>query len=81
MRRALAICFGGAAAAMVLSGCRSTPQPHIQFAPPGTDVARLRSDFALIFCFECCYQLFHLIVAHRQCGNNFCFKYTFVLAL
>jgi hypothetical protein len=47
MRRALAICLGGAAAAMVLSGCRSTPQPHIQFAPPGTDVARLRSDFAL----------------------------------
>jgi hypothetical protein len=36
-----------AAAAFVLAGCASTPPPRIQFAPPGTDVARLRSDFPL----------------------------------
>ena len=35
------------AAAFVLAGCASTPPPRIQFAPPGTDVAKLRSDFPL----------------------------------
>ena len=36
------------AAVLALTGCHtSAPAPPIQFAPPGTDVARLRSDFAL----------------------------------
>jgi hypothetical protein len=39
--------LGGALAALVLvAGCR-TAAPAIRFAPPGTDVARLRSDFPL----------------------------------
>lgn len=35
------------AIAVALAGCASTPPPRIQFAPPGTDVAKLRSDFPL----------------------------------
>jgi hypothetical protein len=48
MQRVLFIRFCGALTAIVLAGCHaSAPPPRIRFAPPGTDVARLRSDFAL----------------------------------
>ena len=47
MRRVLAIRFCGAATALILAACHASMPPRIQFAPPGTDVARLRSDFAL----------------------------------
>jgi hypothetical protein len=47
MRRALAIGLCGVAAAITLAGCQSAAPPAIRFAPAGTDVARLRSEFAL----------------------------------
>jgi hypothetical protein len=47
MRRVLAVRLCGAATAIVIAGCHASAPPRIQFAPPGTDVARLRSDFAL----------------------------------
>jgi len=47
MRRTLAIRFCGAAAAIFLAGCQSMAPLPIRFAPPGTDVARLRAEFAL----------------------------------
>ena len=43
----LAIRFCGAATAIIITACHASTPPRIQFAPPGTDVARLRSDFAL----------------------------------
>jgi hypothetical protein len=46
MRRVHAL-FCIAAAAIVVTGCASAPPPRIQFAPPGTDVAKLRADFPL----------------------------------
>ncbi|MEO5822087.1 MAG: hypothetical protein ABIT71_16405, partial [Vicinamibacteraceae bacterium] len=46
MRRIHALtCF--AAAVVIITGCASTAPPRIQFAPPGTDVAKLRSEFPL----------------------------------
>jgi hypothetical protein len=39
--------IGFAAAAALLAGCQSAAPPPIRFAPAGTDVARLRSEFAL----------------------------------
>ena len=35
------------AALVLLAGCRSAAPPVLRFAPPGTDVTRLRSDYPL----------------------------------
>ena len=47
MHASLRIACSAAAAAFVLAGCAATPPPRIQFAPPGTDAAKLRSAFPL----------------------------------
>ena len=44
--RAFAVVVAGVAIALLAGSCRSA-LPPIRFAPSGTDVARLRSDFAL----------------------------------
>ena len=46
MRRTSAL-TGFAAAAVLLASCQSAAPPPIRFAPAGTDLARLRSEFAL----------------------------------
>jgi hypothetical protein len=46
MHASLRIACSATVAAFVLAGCATAP-PRIRFAPPGTDVTKLRSDFPL----------------------------------